>query len=233
MLKKLLAIVLFFLVGCSHEGHDHSSSKVLKDDQYLTHIGLVKGHLFVGVELYKKEYFENAKRHMKHPKSELYAGLIPTFEAKNANGFANELETLAVSVENNESLSIVSKNCNSLLEAIGQNENYVDSKSNTFENKVLLVKSLLEIAAEEYAIGIVDGNIENKFEYQDALGFTTVAKSILNEASSLSEAEDEKRNKIIGIIESLSSLWPSLVPIEKINGDADKILTAISKIDSL
>ena len=37
------------------------------------------------MELYKNEYFENAKRHMKHPKSELYAGLIPTFEAKNAN----------------------------------------------------------------------------------------------------------------------------------------------------
>ena len=233
MLKKLLVITLFFLAGCSHEGHDHSSSKVLKDDQYLTHIGLVKGHLFVGVELYKKKYFENAKRHMKHPKSELYAGLLPTFKAKNANGFANELETLAVSVENNESLSIVSKNYKSLLEAIGQNENYVDIKSNTFENKVLLVKSLLEIAAEEYAIGIVDGNIENKFEYQDALGFTTVAKNILKNANSLSSSKDVKRNKIIEIIESLSPLWPSLVPTEKINGDAVKILTAVSKINSL
>ena len=233
MLKKLLAIVLFFLVGCSHEGHDHSSSKVFKDDQYLTHIGLVKGHLFVGVELYKKEYFENAKRHMKHPKSELYAGLIPTFKAKNANGFANELEVLALSVENNEALSVVSENYKNLLEVINQNENYVDSKSNTFENKVLLVKSLLEIAAEEYAIGIVDGNIENKFEYQDALGFTTVAKKIIKDVDSLSPSEELKRNKIIEVIESLSSLWPSLVPIERINGDADKILTAISKINSL
>ena len=78
---------------------------------------------------------------------------------KKANGFATELEALALSVENNEALSIVSKNYNILLEAISQNENYVDSKSNTFDNKVLLVKSLLEIAAEEYAIGIVDGNI--------------------------------------------------------------------------
>ena len=233
MLKKLLVIVLFFLAGCSHEGHDHSSSKVLKDDQYLTHIGLVKGHLYVGVELYKKEYFENAKRHMKHPKSELYAGLIPTFKAKNANGFANELETLALSVENNEALDIVSMNYKNLLDVINLNEKYVDSKSNTFENKVLLVKSLLEIAAEEYAIGIVDGNIENKFEYQDALGFTTVAKSILNKATLLSEAEDEKRNKIIGIIDSLSSLWPSLVPTEKISGDSFKILTAVDKINSL
>jgi hypothetical protein len=233
MIKKLLVIALFFLAGCSDEGHDHSSSKVFKDDQYLTHLGLVKGHLFVGVELYKKEFFENAKRHMKHPKSELYAGLIPTFEAKNASGFASELEVLALSVENNEALSIVSKNYKNLLEAISQNENYVDSKSNTFEKKVLLVKLLLEIAAEEYAIGIVDGNIENKFEYQDALGFTTVAKNILKNANSLSSSEDVKRNKIIEIIENLSPLWPSLVPTEKINGDAVKILTAVSKIDSL
>ena len=55
---------------------------------------------------------------MKHPKSELYAGLIPTFEAKNANGFASELAVLALSVENNEELSVVSKNYKSLLKAI-------------------------------------------------------------------------------------------------------------------
>jgi len=170
---------------------------------------------------------------MKHPKSELYAGLIPTFEAKNANGFASELAVLALSVENNEELSVVSKNYKSLLRAIKKNENYVESKSNIFENKVLLVKSLLEIAAEEYAIGIVDGNIANKFEYQDALGFTTVAKNILKNANLLNPPEDLKRDKIIGIIESLSPLWPSLVPTEKINGDAVKILTAVSKINSL
>ena len=161
--------------------------KVLIDDhEYLTQISLVKGHLLVGVELYKNEYFENAKRHMKHPKSELYAGLIPTFEAKKANGFASELAVLALSVENNEELSVVSKNYKSLLKAIKQNENIVDSKSNIFNNKILLVKSLLEIAAEEYAIGIIDGNIENKFEYQDALGFTTAAKDILKDFDSSS-----------------------------------------------
>jgi len=170
---------------------------------------------------------------MKHPKSELYAGLIPTFEAKKANGFASELAVLALSVENNEELSVVSKNYKSLLKAIKQNENIVDSKSNIFNNKILLVKSLLEIAAEEYAIGIIDGNIENKFEYQDALGFTTTAKDILKDFDSSSPTEEARKNKIIEIIESLSSLWPSLVPTEKINGDAVKILTAVSKIDSL
>ncbi|MDC0127089.1 hypothetical protein OAI28_02310 [Methylophilaceae bacterium] len=198
---------------------------------YLTEISLVKGHLYVGIELYKKKYFENAKRHMKHPKSELYADLIPTFEAKNANGFGSELELLAQSVENNEELSIVSNNYKNLLKSISQNENYVESKNNTFKKKVLLVKSLLEIAAEEYAIGVVDGKIENKYEYQDALGFTIVAKNILEGFDSLTSSEEVKRKKMIKIIESLSPLWPSLVPTENINGDAVTILTAVSEIN--
>ena len=198
---------------------------------YLTEISLVKGHLYVGIELYKKKYFENAKRHMKHPKSELYADLIPTFEAKNANGFGSELELLAQSVENNEELSIVSNNYKNLLKSISQNENYVESKNNTFKKKVLLVKSLLEIAAEEYAIGVVDGKIENKYEYQDALGFTIVAKNILEGFDSLTSSEEVKRKKMIKIIESLSPLWPSLVPTENINGDAVTILMAVSEIN--
>ena len=198
---------------------------------YLTEISLVKGHLYVGIELYKNKYFENAKRHMKHPKSELYADLIPTFEAKNANGFGSELELLAQSVENNEELSIVSNNYKNLLKSISQNENYVESKNNTFKKKVLLVKSLLEIAAEEYAIGVVDGKIENKYEYQDALGFTIVAKNILEGFDSLTSSEEVKRKKMIKIIESLSPLWPSLVPTENINGDAVTILMAGSEIN--
>ena len=116
---------------------------------------------------------------------------------------------------------------------ISRNEKIVDSESNTFEKKVALVETLLEIAAEEYAIGIVNGNVKNKFEYQDALGFTVVAKNILDEAKSLSSSDNIKRDKIIEIINSLMPLWPSLVPIEKISGDAKVILEAVSQIKSI
>lgn len=220
--------------GCSNEGHDHGSPKVFKDDlTYLTHLGLVRGHLHVGIELYKSEYYENAKRHMKHPKSELYSAMIPTFKAKKADGFAIELANLALSVEGNEDLNLVAKNYKILLDAISQNEKIVDNKSNSFNEKISLVKALLEIAAEEYAIGIVDGNVENKFEYQDAFGFTTVAKNILEETNSLSSLQESKKNRILEIIDNLSSLWPALVPIGKVNGDAKQILTAIDKINAL
>ena len=91
---------------------------------------------------------------MKHPKSELYSAIIPTFESKNAKGFATELADLALSVEGNEDLNIVIQNYEILLKVISQNEKIVDSKSNTFESKMALVKSLLEVAAEETEISL-------------------------------------------------------------------------------
>lgn len=194
---------------------------------------MVRGHLHVGIELYKSEYFENAKRHMKHPKSELYSALIPTFEAKKAKGFATELANLALSVESNEDFKIISKKYEILLNAISQNEKIVSDENNTFNEKISLANALLEIAAEEYAIGIINGNVENKFEYQDALGFTTIAKNILEETNSLNSLQVSKKNKALGIINDLSSLWPSLVPTGKIKGDAKKILEAINNIKAL
>ena len=194
---------------------------------------MVRGHLHVGIELYKSEYFENAKRHMKHPKSELYSALIPTFEAKKAKGFATELANLALSVESNEDFKIISKKYEILLNAISQNEKIVSDENNTFNEKISLTNALLEIAAEEYAIGIINGNVENKFEYQDALGFTTIAKNILEETNSLNSLQVSKKNKALGIINDLSSLWPSLVPTGKIKGDAKKILEAINNIKAL
>ena len=147
--------------------------------------------------------------------------------------FACELENLALSVESNEDFKMVSKKYEVLLNTIGQNEKFVGIEHNTFNEKIALVNALLAIAAEEYAIGIVDGNVENKFEYQDALGFTTVAKNILEEANSLNALQVSKRNKALEIIEDLSSLWPSLVPTGKIKGDAKKILAAINKINAI
>ena len=194
---------------------------------------MVRGHLHVGIELYKSEYFENAKRHMKHPKSELYSAIIPTFEAKKAKGFAVELANLALSVENNEEFKMVSRKYEILLNVISENEKIVGTENDTFNEKISLVNALLEIAAEEYAIGIVDGNVENKFEYQDALGFTTIAKNILEETNSLNSPQVLKRDKALEIIKDLSSLWPSLIPTGNVKGDAKKISAAVDKIKAL
>ena len=243
-MKKILLICIafniFFLHGCSNENnhktaHHEKGQKVAKvyesDNEYLTQIALMRGHLYVGIELYKNGYVENAKRHMKHPKSELYSDIVPTFKAKNSKGFTVELESLASAVEGEEDFKFISSKYKNLSDAIAINENYIEDSSKSLIERIILVRSLLEIAADEYAVGIVNGEVENKFEYQDALGFTIVAKNILKNTTTQSKDEEIKKNKVLKIIENLSDLWPSLVPTGIVDGDAKIILDAIAKIN--
>jgi hypothetical protein len=250
-MKKLLSICIafniFILNGClsennheghNHEGHNHGQDKEIakvygSDNEYLTQIALMRGHLYVGIELYKNGYLDNAKRHMKHPKSELYSDIIPTFKSKKSAGFAVELADLASAVEGEKDFAFISSRYQNLADAMATNENYIDESTKLLSKRMILVSSLLTVAADEYAIGIVNGNIENKFEYQDALGFTIVAKSILTGTVTYSEEEEIKKNKVLKIIENLSNLWPSLVPTGIIDGDAKIIYDAVAEINSI
>ena len=52
---SLLIILIFntiLLTGCSNHNHDEVAGEVFESDHiYLTHMGLVRGHLHVGIEL--------------------------------------------------------------------------------------------------------------------------------------------------------------------------------------
>ena len=245
-MKKYFLVILTFLLisGCHGDDHDHDdghghahNSEAPKiystDNEYLTNLNLMKGHLWVGIELFKAKHIENAKRHMKHPKSELYGDIIPTFEAKGTAGFAAELESLALSVENEESISTIENNYQNLFDAIDNNQQFVADVNKSIDGKITLVVSLLEIAAEEYAVGIIEGEVKNKFEYQDALGFTEVAKNILKNIQTDDMSEKDRLAKVISIIDSLSILWPQLVPTGNIDGDSKSILDAVKEIKKI
>ena len=239
MKKNITAIIsLSLIIGypalASHHGHDHKNDEALKiitnDNEYLTNINLMKGHLWVGMELYKASKIDNAKKHMKHPKSELYGDMVLTFEAKGAPGFASELKIMASSVEDEAPLKTINNHYQILFKAINKNEKFINQTSSSNDKKIELVISLLEIAADEYAIGIVKGKVENKYEYQDALGFTTMAKNILEDITTEGATEKERLSKIISALDSLALLWPELVPNLNVDGDAKTILDAIVEI---
>tara|TARA_B100000780_G_scaffold3028_1_gene2529 strand:- start:1682 stop:2416 length:735 start_codon:yes stop_codon:yes gene_type:complete len=244
-MKKIFLIIILntlFLYGCTdkdnhmnpHQSSDVKIAKVYDNDNiYLTQIALMRGHLYVGVELYKNGFLDNAKMHMKHPKSELYSDIIPTFKAKGSSGFSKELEELALAVEEEKDFNLISLKYKNLTDAITINESYINESSKSLNEKIVLVVSLLEIAAEEYAIGIVNNNVENKFEYQDALGFTVIAKDILTKSGTKNKDEEIKKNKTLVVLDSLFQLWPSLIPTGKVEGDSKIILNAIAEINSI
>jgi hypothetical protein len=170
---------------------------------------------------------------MKHPKSELYGDMVPTFKARGAPGFATELENLSSSVQSEESIKIVNDRYSNLFVAISKNEEFITQGNDSIDKKIKLVISLLEIAAKEYAIGIVNGKVENVYEYQDALGFTTMAKNNLLDINTKNINNKLRISKIIDILNFLLPLWPELVPNSNIDGDARTIIDAIEKIKKI
>lgn len=180
------------------------------DAAYLTQLGLLRGHLLVGYELYQRSLPEMSETHMKHPSEELYADLIPAFESRGCEGFADELSDLARVVSDRETGEVVTSSYTSLSESIGRCEAVAERESRDVVMQV--ISNLLTNALLEYEIGVVDGAINNVHEYQDAWGFTQVA----NAYATLPVFEnDEGRlisRRIQRLISSLEPLWPSLNP---------------------
>lgn len=209
------------------EGEGEGPDLAKDDLAYLTQLGLMRGHLFVGHALFEAKHVDAAKTHMKHPQHELYAAMVPAFAARKTSGFAAELKALADAVEKSRPAAEVNAAYASVVKAIGASEGAVSSSSKTPESRLKLAAALVRVAAAEYAIGIVDGAPKNAHEYQDALGFTTVARQL---AKGLPDGATKK-----GVLElldgALGSMWPDLIPPAEVKTSAEQLYGVAARID--
>lgn len=211
----------------------HQEQLATNDISYLTQLGEMQGHLLVGYELYLENSLKYAKEHMKHPEMELYADLVPAFKTRNVAGFAAELTTLSNSVNSNLPRAEIEAAYANVIAAIDKASLAVAEESKTAQQQLYWAGSLLQVAAQEYDIGIVDGEVSDILEYQDAYGFTKTCKKIVANIV----ASDEKTKKALATIQqsldSLDTLWPELVPTAKLDSNAVPIYDAVLKINQL
>jgi len=203
------------------------------DIAYLTQLGLMRGHLYVGYELYQSGHIEHAKTHMKHPKSELYVQIEPAFGIRGTSGFSTELLRISDAVEGELNDKAVSSAYATLVAAIAENEAAVDAESLVPAQRLKLVSDILRVAGEEYAIAVVDGKMQNAHEYQDALGFTTIATAIVNDIDSADANENSAKTSALTLLTSLKPHWPALIPPETLTSKASAIYVVAEKIESL
>jgi len=203
------------------------------DLAYLTQLSLMRGHLFVGNQLYKMGHVAHAKTHMKHPKAELYTDVELAFSARGAAGFANELKALATAVEADKGKAAVNAAYAALDSAISASESKVSHASSSPAEKLKLAVALLRVAGEEYAIAVVDGKMENAHEYQDALGFTQIAKQIVNSIKSDDQTTSSAIEKAAKTLAKLDPMWPSLIPPATLQTEAGQLYGAASQIEIL
>ena len=194
------------------------------DVAYLTQLGLLRGHLRVGNELYQQGLADMALTHMKHPGEELYADLVPAFAHRGCNGFADQMVDLADTVATKKTADVVDESHERLDDAITQCEAVVQDSSNR-RLVMQVVTGLLEHALLEYEIGVIDGAIDNVHEFQDAWGFTQVASAYLG---SINLQNDDEGllivNRIQALIASLEPMWPSLNPTQVDDPDVPRLV---------
>ena len=190
----------------------------------------MRGHLWVGHQLYQNNLHGMAITHMKHPKAELYSSLKEPFDIRRVDGFAAELETLANSVENKKPAVEVEQAYVALTSAIKRTELGADTMSPGLVGEVIV--ALLRTAGEEYAIGVVDGKINNLHEYQDALGFTKIAGEWSRSAAFANNSEaTAAAARIQSILTDLDAMWPALDPEGALPHKAAQLFGAAARVE--
>lgn len=226
------AMMLAMAATGEGEGGDATPASLKTDDvAFLSRLGLIRGHLLVGYELYRQGHTAMANMHMKHPRDELYAGLVPAIEHRGGERFDAALSNLAESVENAADQNTVDRAYQALEEGIKAAEAVTDPSLKT---TLLSIVQLLNTAGEEYALGVENGKLVNAHEYQDAFGFTEIAKRRLAGLpapvrSQAPAAVEQAESLLTG----LADLWPSLSPGDEVDGDASRLHGTASRIEIL
>jgi len=211
------------------EGAMNAALTSADDVAYLTQLGLMRGHLWVGNELYQSDLVDMAATHMKHPKAELYSTLEEPFAIRGVDGFSSELETLATHVTDNAGAREVDAAYTKLTAAISTSERGAETGSAKIIGEVIV--ALLRTAAEEYAIGVVDNEINNLHEYQDALGFTRIASQWARSPAFLDANAAATAASIQAIISELDVMWPGLNPQKSVPQQAARLYGAAARIE--
>lgn len=191
--------------GGESEGAAVAADPATDDVAFLAQLALVGGHLKAFNELYHAGALENASVHMKHPESELYAALVPAFEARGTDGFAGELTALADAMAANAGVAEAYANLKSAIQS--------EYPTVTTKQGLLAISAVTRVAADEFDVAAEDdGTITNVKEYQDSYGFLSVAKEILDGASPSNDAEraavDETKAQIDTLLAGFAGWTP-------------------------
>ena len=210
------------------EGTAEPADLAQSDVAFLERLGLIRGHLHVGNALYQEGQVEMAETHMKHPRDELYAGLVPAIRARGASPFDTALTALAEAVESDAGNERVETAWQAVDDAI---RTIASSTNASVRQQLVAIANMVRTAADEYAIGVVDGEIDNAHEYQDAWGFVQVARARLDALSPDGEAERKITAEATEALEGIDSLWPGLAPEGPVEGQASTLYGAAARIE--
>jgi hypothetical protein len=207
-----------------------------KDVDYMTKLGLMKGHLFVANELLAKNKPTEAEPHIGHPVEEIYTDLEEQLTERKVPEFKMALIDLQDLVKAGaKDGAKVQENFQKSLTSIDQAIAILPATER--ENPVFILKvinGLLDTANSEYVASIANNKITAVIEYQDSRGFVIYAEELYNSiAPALAKVNPSANTAIKQNFATLKTVWPSVEPPATPIKPASEVTSLIKNIEKL
>jgi hypothetical protein len=209
-----------------------------KDVDYMTKLGLMKGHLIVAKELLDQNQPKQAEPHIGHPVEEIYVDVENQLNERKVKEFKTTLvklqDVIKYAIKSNPKAAKIEADFASSMQAI---DGAIVALPETQRSKtgfvLQVINQLLDSANSEYGAAIANGKISAPIEYQDSRGFVIYANELYKGISSQMSKDFSEAHK--GIETSMTELiktWPSAIPPVapvKTSDDVTKLVKTIEQ----
>ncbi|WP_016952614.1 helix-hairpin-helix domain-containing protein [Anabaena sp. PCC 7108] len=185
-----------------------------KDVDYMTKLGLMKGHLLVAKELLDQNQPKQAEPHIGHPVEEIYVDVEEQLNERNVKEFKSNLVGLTDLVKSNPKDAKIKTNFTTSVQAVDSAIAALPAEQRSKPEFVLqVINSLLDSANSEYGAAIANGKITAPIEYQDSRGFVAYSQELYKSIFSQMAQENAEEHKAIDTaLVELVKVWPTAIP---------------------
>ncbi len=203
-----------------------------QDVDYMTKLGLMKGHMIVGKELLDLNEFKQAEPHIGHPVEEIYADIEEELEKRNVKEFKTGLDDLHNLVKLKPKDPSVANNFASSMKAIDDAIATVpEEKRNNPAFILQTINGLLDTANSEYGAAIANNKIVENIEYQDSRGFVLYAQELYTSISDqMTKDYPQAHKEIAAAMTDLIKAWPSPIAPEQPVKSPDEVAKLVQNI---
>ena len=182
-----------------------------KDVDYMTKLGLMKGHLLVAKELLDQQQPKQAEPHIGHPVEEIYVDVEDQLNERKVKEFKTTLIRVQDLVKSKPKDPKIGTEFNNSMQAIDKAILALpESQRNSPQFVLKVINGLLDAANSEYGAAIANGKVTAAIEYQDSRGFITYANSLYKGiADKMAKSNPEAHQAIETNMAQLTKAWPS------------------------
>lgn len=205
-----------------------------RDIDYMTKLGLMKGHMLVAKELLDLQKPDQAEPHIGHPVEEIYADVEDQLGERSVKPFKDPLVALQNEVKAGaKDATKVSTDFKSSMQSIdGAIATLPDQQRNSSSFVLQVINGLLDTANSEYGAAIAGGKISQAIEYQDSRGFITYANELFKGVSpQLAKDSPDIEKSVRTAMADLTKTWPAPIPPATPVNTSDQVSKLIKSIE--